>query len=565
MKLRAVFVLIYLSLPSLHVLAQPPATGASTVVIPKHPQVSADPRIMAEDNVQAPIKIVEFFDYQCPFCASTSPALQQFLQTHSGKVQLILKNDPLPIHPGARLAHEAALAAAEQGKFWEMHDLIFGHQHNLSRSDLVNYARQLHLDVALFQKRLDTGFYQQKIAQDIALAQAVGVTGTPTFFINGNRLVGAQSLDRFEAALSKKEDARAPIAVADLDLSHSPSLGPSDAPVTIVEFSDLQCPFCASVVPTLQDILKEYPGQVRWVFKSFPLSFHADSPLAHRAALAAAAQGKFWQMHDLVFHDQRAIKRDDLLSKARGLNLNMAQFEEDLDSNTIKHSIEADQREGNLLGVSGTPTFFINGKRYTGALPLKDFQSAIDLALAQRHTPDAKMTSLPDITLGAATAPVTMTWFSDLGSSLSLKATLLVERIVHEHPGVIRVTFKNLPLESHSNSMMLHEAALAAGAQGKFWQMHDRIVGHGRSISRKDLVEFAEEIGLDVKRFEADLETEKYRPVIQRDLDEAKRSSIQGTPVFLINGRRIDGLQSEDVFTEMIEAGSNQTKQLSSR
>src|SRR5262249_34097406 len=144
------------------------------------------------------------------------------------------------------------------------------------------------------------------------------------------------------------------------------------------EFSDLQCPFCAKVTPVLQELIKQRPGQVRWVFKNYPLDFHADSPLAHSAALAAGRQGKFWEMHDLIFSSQFNLKRDNLLAEARSLKLDMARFTADLDSPEIKHQLEADEREGQGLSISGTPAFFINGKFFSGAMSLQQFQAIIN-------------------------------------------------------------------------------------------------------------------------------------------------------------------------------------------
>ena len=249
-------------------------------------------------NQHAPVKIV-IFDYQSSACASTIPALLKALKESSSEAQLILKHAPLPIHPDSLLAHQAALAAAEQGKFWQMNDLLFAHQQKLTLPDLLEYARQLELNVPLFQKRLRSGYFKGTMNQDQALAQSLGVDSTPTIFINGRKLAGKQTGDQLIGALAGKPipatSGAGNSSIADLDLSDSPSLGPSDAPITIIEFSDFQCPFCARVVPTLRTLMAQYPTQIKWVFKNFPLDFHADSKLAHQAVLAAGRQGKFWR------------------------------------------------------------------------------------------------------------------------------------------------------------------------------------------------------------------------------------------------------------------------------
>src|SRR5262249_7566895 len=150
------------------------------------------------------------------------------------------------------------------------------------------------------------------------------------FFINGQPLVGQQNAERLNAVIDQaltpgRVTASLPgkIPPASLNLSRAPARGQASALVTIVEFSDLQCPFCARVVPTLQELIDLYPDQVRWVFKNYPLDFHPDALLAHAAVVAAAQQGKFWEMHDLIFQNQGNLKRDNLLAEARSLNLEM--------------------------------------------------------------------------------------------------------------------------------------------------------------------------------------------------------------------------------------------------
>jgi protein-disulfide isomerase len=524
-------------------------------------QSALDWREKLARNAKAPVNVTEFFDYQCPFCASTLSALKDALKNNAGRVQLILKHTPLPIHPDSMLAHQAALAAGEQGRFWEMHDLLFAHQRRLKLPDLLEYARQLHLNMPLFQSRLQSQYYKAAVERDIAEANALGVDGTPTFFINGRKLIGAQSAQRLESMISgKTRPEEVGTDISRLDLTDAPVRGAAGAPVTIIEFSDLQCPFCARVAPTLQQLLAEYPDKIKWVFKSFPLDFHLDSPLAHQAVLAAGEQGKFWEMHDLVFAGQSSIKRDDLLQKARRLNLDMARFMADLDSEKIKRRVETDKREGAALGLYSTPTFFINSKQYSGAMPLQQFEAIIKRELALAPTPPSATTGVNDaeISVGPPDAPITLLWFSDLQSNLTLRATLVLRQIMKSHPGKVRLVFKNRPLESHPGAMLLHQASMAANAQGKFWEMHDLIIADPRKTAKQDLIGYARRIGLDVKRFESDLETNKYRPAVLRDLEEARRRAVLGTPVFFLNGTRIDGIQPQNVFDELIAAQSTQ-------
>ncbi len=165
-------------------------------------------------------------------------------------------------------------------------------------------------------------------------------------------------------------------------LGNAPVRGPDDAPVTIVEFSDFQCPFCTRVHPTLLRLLEDYPQSVRLAFKHFPLDFHQDAPLAHRASIAAGNQGRFWEMHDRIFANGRDLSRETLMSHARALGLDMSRFVTDLDAEATGQRMRADIAEGNRLGITGTPTFYINGRVVAGAQPYENFRALVERELA---------------------------------------------------------------------------------------------------------------------------------------------------------------------------------------
>jgi len=168
-----------------------------------------------------------------------------------------------------------------------------------------------------------------------------------------------------------------------VDTSGAPVKGNPDAKLAIVEFSDFQCPFCGRVEPTLKQIEKEYGGQVRIVFKHLPLSIHPKAPAAHAAAEAAHQQGKFWEMHDLIFSNQRAMSEEKYLEYAQQLGLDMDKFKADLGSEEVQKRVKQDMAEASKLGVTGTPAFFVNGRFLSGAQPFSSFQSLIDEELGK--------------------------------------------------------------------------------------------------------------------------------------------------------------------------------------
>ncbi|HEV2855339.1 MAG TPA: thioredoxin domain-containing protein [Thermoanaerobaculia bacterium] len=157
-----------------------------------------------------------------------------------------------------------------------------------------------------------------------------------------------------------------------------PSRGPANAPVTIVEFSDFQCPFCSRLTPTIKQVEEKYGDKVRVVFRQYPLPFHQNAQKAAEASLCAADQGKFWEMHDAMFANQQALEVDKLKAKAAELGLNAEQFNQCLDSGKHAATIQADMKDGSAVGVNGTPALFINGRFLSGAQPLEAITPIID-------------------------------------------------------------------------------------------------------------------------------------------------------------------------------------------
>ncbi len=162
-----------------------------------------------------------------------------------------------------------------------------------------------------------------------------------------------------------------------------PAVGPAEAPVTIVEFSDFQCPYCSRIAPTLKQVTEKYGDQVRFVFRQFPLNIHAQAQKAAEASLCANEQGKFWEMHDAMFADQRNLGVDQLKEKATQIGLDGAAFAECLDSGRTAEAVSADLQAGSALGVSGTPATFINGRPLSGAVPFEQLAALVDEELAR--------------------------------------------------------------------------------------------------------------------------------------------------------------------------------------
>ena len=163
-----------------------------------------------------------------------------------------------------------------------------------------------------------------------------------------------------------------------------PSHGPDTAPITIVEFSDFQCPYCARLIPTLEEVKKKYGDKVRIVFRQYPLEFHQFAQKAAEASLCAHEQGKFWEFHDAMFQNQQELAVEQLKARAASLGMNAEQFNGCLDNAKYAAQVKADFDAGAKAGVNGTPAMFINGRFLSGAQPLNEITKVIDDELQRK-------------------------------------------------------------------------------------------------------------------------------------------------------------------------------------
>ena len=359
---------------------------------------------------KAPVTIVHYLDYQCPFCGRVAPTIEKIAATYPDTVRIVFKMHPLEFHPQAPLAAQAALAAQAQGKFLAMHKKMLENQKDLSRPRLLAMAEEVGLDVPRFTKDIDAGAYQAAIARDTQEVTAIGATGTPATFVNGRFVSGAKPFEIFQgmideelawakagnrptftkgqnvkqAAASTAAKGPDPSKVYDLPAGSSPSRGPKDAPVTILHYTDFQCPVCKMVAPTLDQLAAAYPKQVRIVYKMHPLNIHAQATIAAEAALAANAQGKFTEMHDKLFERQTSLSRETILSIAKEIRLDVPRFTKDLDTHAFLPVVETETKEVVAIGSTATPTSFINGRFVVGAQPLERFKQLVDEELAKK-------------------------------------------------------------------------------------------------------------------------------------------------------------------------------------
>ena len=373
-------------------------------------------------NPEAPVVIVEYTDYQCPFCArhsaQTMPSILNSMVA-DGLVYYVIKDFPLDqLHPDARAASVAARCAGEQGFYPEMHDTLFLNQNQWGNLGdgiggyFASIASGIGMDSSAFEACFESGRYDEVIQANLDEGLGFGVNGTPAFFIDGYPVSGAQPIELFEYAVALAVEGRLAEAYSDnpppppnsgnnqgqqggaaiISEEGAYVVGFDDAPITIVEYTDFQCPFCARhLTDTYPLILENYieTGIVRYVYKDFPLqSIHPQATIAAEAARCAGDQGAWIEMHDLLFANQRewsiAEPTPVFVSYAESLELDTAVFQACVESRQYQAAVEADLQEGAGFGVTGTPTFFFNGLMLAGAQPFDVFEQAIGQLLEEQ-------------------------------------------------------------------------------------------------------------------------------------------------------------------------------------
>jgi protein-disulfide isomerase len=387
----------------------------------KDPEVADDKTIWKVPVGESPtrgsdtalVTIVEFSEFQCPFCAKVEPTLDKVRETYGDKVRIVWKHNPLSFHPRAMPAAQLSIEAQRQKGppgFWKAHDLLFKNQQRLTDEDLGMYGTTLGLSAPGVQRAI-TNTSHPWISADQDLADDLKATGTPHFFINGRRLTGAQPFEKFSSMIDEEiiksngllargvpardlyaeiiKDGKGGDALERKTLapapSNSPFRGGAAAPVVIHQFSDFQCPFCKRVEPTLDQVLEEYGSRVKIVWRHKPLPMHKDAALAAEAAQEAHSQrgnAGFIRYHKILFENQTALERDDLERYAEQMALDMVKFRQALDTHKHKAFVDSEIAASDRVGISGTPAFVINGYYLSGAQPFPKFKKAIDRALA---------------------------------------------------------------------------------------------------------------------------------------------------------------------------------------
>jgi protein-disulfide isomerase len=604
-----------------------PATPAER---PEHaramvPVSAADPQW---GNVDAPVTIVEFSDFQCPFCSRVNPTLEQLKQKYGpARLRLVFKHNPLPFHQDARPAAEAATAVfmlAGSDAFFAFHDLAFANQRDLSKDNLESWAKTAGVETPTLRAWLEGGRAREKVEDDMRVARTVGATGTPGFRINGVTLAGAQPLEKFVeiideqltaaqqltqsgtpprlvyVTLTDKNAVIAPPRPATPEpeedttvwnvpvAADDPQRGPADALVTLVQFSEYQCPFCKRVEPTLDELRKLYGQDLRIVWKDNPLPFHPRAvPTAQLARFVYQTRGNeaFWQLHDTLFESQPALEDSDLEALLKKQGLPAASLSQALKADKLRLRLEASIEQANDFQARGTPHFFINGRRLSGAQPLEKFKVLIDEEMTRARTlvasgtpraklyvaltrdgkspppPETKQIALrPDAaSRGNAKAPVVIQIFSDFQCPFCKRVEPTLVELDKEFKGSLRFVWRHLPLPFHKNAQPAAEASeevLAQKGAAAFWKYHDalfEVQAQPGGLERASLEELADRLGVDMTRFKAALDNRVHQAKVEADAAVAEQAGINGTPAFVINDYYLSGAQPLPAFRKLVK------------
>jgi protein-disulfide isomerase len=430
--------------------------------------------------------------------------------------------------------------------------------------------------------------FQEVAKGELAKASALAAKGVAPDLVYTQ--LTESNLKEQAAAAAKTDDEDAPdTKTYKVPVGSSPVLGAKDALVTIIEFSDFQCPFCKRVEKTLGEVRAKYGNDVRFVWKNDPLPFHKRAEPAAQLALEARAEKGdkgFWEAHDALFDSQPKLEDADLEALAATLKLNVAKVKQAIATHKYKTAIEDDELVGDDFGASGTPHFFINGKRLGGAQPIERFTAIIDEELARAKALKANGTApaaLYDALVkdgvtatapekvqvdapaagapsrGAAGAKVVVQEFADFQCPFCKRAEDTVDEVVKAYGGRVKVVWRNLPLSFHADAELAAEAALEAKAQkgnDAFWKMHDLLFknqGVDGALQRPALDGYAQELKLDMTKWAAALDGHTHQAEIEADKHAADGAKITGTPSFVINGYSLVGAQRYIKFKRVVE------------
>jgi protein-disulfide isomerase len=555
------------------------------------PILKTDPVIGGDEAL---VTIVAFDDFQCPFCKRAETTLDALRKKYDKKLRVVWKDNPLPFHkdarPAAKMARVAFLAGGDAA-FWPLHDKIFANVSSIG-SDLETWGKAAGADtttIARFGADADT-----QIDDSIALSKTVGAAGTPTFFIDGERLVGAQPQTKFEEVIDahlieaqKLVDDGTPIAsvyaklvekhydeestptssVYAVDLTGAPQWGPKDALVTVVLFGDLDSKlgfdaFVPSAVSTMPD--------TRLVFRDHPTTPNGRAASAIVRAIGARyGDTKRLDAIEEIWASTFVVSSFELESLAVRYGIPAATARAIIAAAPSDPGIDSDLDYGDEISAGPGNQVYVNGARVSstkktdlmaayatakkaaeklvaaGTSPIDVYEKTIKGGIksgARKHAVIAVPSWAP--MRGPKTAPITIQVFGDFQCPFCARAmTGDFAKAVAAHATDVNVVFRQMPLSFHPLAEPAAELAFEAMTQkgvASFWRIHDALYAAGSLTTAKmDSIATAE--GLDLTKVHAAQSSHKYKTSIDADVADATKAGISGTPTFLVGDEIVNG------------------------
>jgi protein-disulfide isomerase len=568
----------------------------------------------------APATMVEFSDFECSFCKKADETVTELERKYGPKkLRVVWKNDPMPSHTKAKPAAMAAMALFDlegNDAFWRFHKNAFDDQEHLEVDSFKRWATRAGADRKAFLDRSDDDDIAKKIADDTALAAQLGVRGTPTFFVNGRVVTGAQPRAKFEEAIdlalaeAKVEADKGTAAdkiyvtlaqrnfkkeVSDKDpqddhtlykvpIEGSPARGSKTALVTIVEFGDFQCPYCMKAESTLAELRGRYGDKLRIVWKDNPLPTHKRAlPAASFAREARAKKGDegFWQAHDALYGSQLALEDADLSRIAISLGFDGTSL---VSAPPHKKEIDADVDLADALGATGTPTFFIDGRKLQGAQPADKFITIIDEEITKaqglvakgvapesvydeltKNGSSGKTLDVKDTGPIPSDAParggkkplVVLQEFSDLECPFCKRAEPTLDQVLEEYGDKVKIVWRHHPLPMHPHAHLAAEVAeevrVEKGDKAFFSFTKQAFEAQPNGLDRASLESMAAGLGVDRARLSKALDAHTHSAKIDADSAVAEKIGLGGTPSFVVGKYVVTGAQPISAFRRAID------------
>ncbi len=582
-------------------------------------------------NSRAAVTVVAFLDFQCGFCAQGFETLGELRKLYkSDELRVVFKHLPLEFHeqavPAAAVGQVVRLHAGTAG-FERFAQQAFSHQHELTLINLAQWAAEAGVDTETYNRSVSDPTLLERVLSDVNVARRLGVEATPTFFINGRVLGGAQPIDvfqkmideelnhmqgpettwasRYQERVAKNMNESLVEVLLEQDphdykvpVGQSPSAGPVDAPVTLVSFSDYECPFCKRAEATVQRILDEYKGQIRVVFKHLPLPFHQHARPS--ALLASAVQLKegdqaFFQLSRALFESSPELSRSTLVSLGSQFGLTKEEALSAIEGKNeeANERVKLDMQLADDVLARGTPHFFINGKRLDGARPYEHFSAFIEFELkraaklrksgvapAQLYSTlqkDARAPGAPQKvaqvpptsgrpTRGPQDAPVVIHLFSDFECPYCRLAEQNLRELFQAYPEQLRIVWHHFPLPFHKRALPLARAAhfaFTTRGDAGFWSMHDAIFALDEEASRlsDEALEIeSKKLSFHFARLKAAMESELADAHILADQELAESMGIRGTPAMVVGEYLVTGARPVDHLARVVELVLDEAK-----